>query len=565
MGSTEMARSVLAALVEVGVGEVVLAPGSRNAPLAFAAADAAAAGLVRLHTRMDERSAAFLALGLTKSHSRAAVICTSGTAAANVHPAVLEAAHTGVRLVVVTADRPASMRGTSANQVTDQVGIYGRLIETVDLGDGTGDGTGDGAGGGAGEEAGDTVPATVVEEAWAARGPVHWNVAFAEPLTPAERWTPDPIEVREPPARVVPAVYESISTGPGTPRTVVVAGDDAGPDARRLAEAGGWPLLAEPSSGSRTGATALRTYRLLLETPLAGRIERVVVYGHPTLSRPVGALLARPDVAVIAAQTDGVWTRRPFPVERTILAGLHVHGEPEADATGSGWLARWHAADRSVARQVDQLLAVRRGEGALSGYDVAGAVAQALPPGGLLVVGPSNPIRDLDLMAWPFPVGSRRKVMANRGLAGIDGLVSTSIGAALARERLNPEHGGRSFALVGDVTFLHEAGGLFLGPEEPAAELTIVVVNDDGGSIFATLEQGAPEYADRFERLFGTPHGVSIAALCEASGTPHLRVTSRPELDQALASPAGGIEVIEVVVDRSERRELDEAIRRLAG
>ena len=150
-------------------------------------------------------------------------------------------------------------------------------------------------------------------------------------------------------------------------------------------------------------------------------------------------------------------------------------------------------------------------------------------------------------------------MIANRGLAGIDGVVSTAIGAALGR------HDGstRDLALMGDVTFLHDAGGLVLGPDEPRPDLTIVVVNDDGGSIFATLEQGDPAYAEPFERLFATPHRVDIGALCAATRTPHLRVTSRPELEQALANPNGGIEVIEAVVGRADRRGLEERIRAL--
>jgi 2-succinyl-5-enolpyruvyl-6-hydroxy-3-cyclohexene-1-carboxylate synthase len=204
---------------------------------------------------------------------------------------------------------------------------------------------------------------------------------------------------------------------------------------------------------------------------------------------------------------------------------------------------------------LDALLAAQPG---LTAYDVAGAVARALPPDGLLVVGASNPIRDLDLMVPRYEVGARRKVVANRGLSGIDGVVSTAIGAALGRRS------DRSLALVGDVTFLHDANGLVLGPDEPRPDLTVVVVNDDGGSIFATLEQGAEQYADRFDRLFGTPHGVDLASLCAATRTPHLQVTSRLELEHALATPDGGIEVVEAVVRRDDRRALDARIRDLA-
>ncbi len=336
------------------------------------------------------------------------------------------------------------------------------------------------------------------------------------------------------------------------PRTVVVAGDDAGPPARTLAEQAGWPLLAEPTSGSRTGTHPVRCYRLLLGTALAAEVERVVVLGHPTLSRPVQQLLARADVEVVEVAARGVWSARPFPVDRRCTGPRPGVEEPDDPA----WLERWRSADRKVSRRLDALLAA---EAALTPWEVAGAVSRAVPPGGLLHVGASNPVRDLDLMVAPYAVGDRRLVVANRGLAGIDGTVSSAIGAALGRPRTT-----RALALMGDVTFLHDSNGLVLGPDEPRPDLQLVVVNDDGGSIFATLEQGSPAHADRFERLFATPHGVDLAALCAATRTPHLRVTSLPELEQALASPNGGIEVVEVGVGRADRRALDARIRALA-
>jgi 2-succinyl-5-enolpyruvyl-6-hydroxy-3-cyclohexene-1-carboxylate synthase len=336
-----------------------------------------------------------------------------------------------------------------------------------------------------------------------------------------------------------------------SPRTVVVAGDDAGPAARVLAESAGWPLLAEPTSGSRTGTHAIRCYRLLLATDLGARVERVVLAGHPTLSRPVSRLLARADVEVLDTTPGPL--RRPFAVAREVreLTALEVAGTDDP-----AWLDSWLEADASLGRRLDALLAHEPG---LTPYEVAGAVSRALPAGGLLVVGASNPIRDLDLMVARYEVGGRRKVIANRGLSGIDGTVSTAVGAALGRPGTS-----RALALVGDVTFLHDANGLVLGPEEPRPDLTIVVVNDDGGSIFATLEQGAPEHAHAFERLFGTPHGVDLAALCAATRTLHWRVDSLAELEHALANPNGGIEVVEAVVDRTGRRDLDERIRALA-
>jgi 2-succinyl-5-enolpyruvyl-6-hydroxy-3-cyclohexene-1-carboxylate synthase len=528
--STTLGRAVVGHLVEQGIREIVLAPGSRSAPLAFAAYDAAAAGSVRLHTRVDERSAGFLALGLTKVGSAAAVVCTSGTAVANLHPAMLEAAHAGVNLVAVTADRPRRLRGTGANQTTDQVGVFGPLVPTVDV-----------EGSYPQEETRLGGPGAAVGTA------VHLNVCFDDPLVPDDRWNPDLTAGHWTTGPVVPLPLASIPLGP---RTVVVAGDDSGPPARMLAETGQWPLLAEPTSGSRTGTHAIRTYRLLLGTDLADEIERVVVFGHPTLSRPVSRLLARDDVEVWSVHARGVWSRRPFPVDRE---EWHLTVEAGDD---TAWLDRWRDVDRRASRDLDALLAA---ESELTAYDAAGAVARALPREGLLVVGASNPIRDLDLMVPRYEVGGRRKVIANRGLSGIDGVVSTAIGAALGRDS------DRSLALVGDVTFLHDGNGLVIGPDEPRPDLTIVVVNDDGGSIFASLEQGADQFADRYDRLFGTPHGVDLASLCAATHTPHLRVTSRVELEQVLAMPNGGIEVVEAVVRRDDRRALDARIRALVS
>jgi len=316
-----------------------------------------------------------------------------------------------------------------------------------------------------------------------------------------------------------------------------------------LAEAAGWPLLAEPSSGARTGAHAIRTYRLLLGTDLGRRVERVVVLGHPTLSRPVTQLLEREDVEVVSVPPAGRWPERPFPVD-LVAEEVAVAGREDGD-----WLSAWQEADRALSRAVDARVAA---EPELTPWEVAGAVARALPPGGLLLVGASSPIRDLDLMAEPWPVGERRLVLANRGLAGIDGTVSTAVGAALGRES------SRAFALLGDVTFLHDTTGLVTGPGQPEPDLTLVVVNDDGGSIFTVLEQGAPELAEAYEDLFGTPHGVDLAALCAATRTPHWRVESLPELEQALACPNGGVEVVEVRVRRDNRRALDAALRALA-
>jgi 2-succinyl-5-enolpyruvyl-6-hydroxy-3-cyclohexene-1-carboxylate synthase len=552
--STAVATALVDELVRCGVRDLVLAPGSRSAALAFAAH--VQDGL-RLHTRIDERSAGFLALGIARTGRRpVVVVTTSGTAVANLHPAVLEASHAGVPLVLLTADRPARLRGTNANQTTDQARIFGTAVrDQADL---------PAAHPGSGEVEGRQVAswrAVAARAAATARGrlgarpgPVHLNVQFEDPLTPGtgDGWgiALDGRLEHEPwmlPGPVLGAEPEELDP---LPRTVVVAGDDAGPPARVLAEAAGWPLLAEPTSGSRTGDAVVRTYRLLLaDDDLAGRVQRVVVFGHPTLSRPVNRLLARDDIEVVAVTGPSGWSDPGLHVSRVVHAVSTLPAPPDV------WTEEWRTRDAELSRRLDGLLAA---QATLTPHQVAGAVSAALPPGGLLFVGASNPVRDLDLMVAPYVVGDRRMVVGNRGVAGIDGTVSSAVGAALGRP-----HSTRCLALLGDVTFLHDSNGLVLGPEEERPDLTLVVVNDDGGSIFASLEQGAERHAASYDRLFGTPHRVDLASLCAATRTPHWRVDSLAELRHALDSPAGGIEVVEAVVRRDNRRDLDAQIRAL--
>jgi 2-succinyl-5-enolpyruvyl-6-hydroxy-3-cyclohexene-1-carboxylate synthase len=605
--SALLARVIVDELVRCGVREAVLAPGSRSAPLALALHAAAGsggssggssgggAGRLRLHVRVDERSAGFLAVGLARtSGGPVPVLTTSGTAVANLHPAVLEASHAGLPVVVLSADRPARLRGTRANQTTDQVGIFAGAVRfAADLPAPESVPAGDPSGAWRGVR---PLVSRCVAAATGARtgdpGPVQLNLQLDDPLVPpeaADLSMPLPRELAGRPdgapwTSVAPVAWARRWTGEPPPdaptldaavRTVVVAGDDSGPPARVLAESAGWPLFAEPTSGARTGPNALRSYRLLLGGALAGRIERVVVFGHPTLSRPVMRLLSRTDVEVVVVAPGGAEWTDPGHAVSAVVAAVQAVGDSDP-----GWLDAWQRADKAVASAVDAAVdaAVEPVAGPVAGsvtgsvtgpadgaggrpgpYQVARAVAAALPPDGLLVVGSSNPVRDLDLMSAPYPVGERRKVIGNRGLAGIDGTVSTAIGAALARRS------SRALAYLGDLTFLHDANGLLLGPEEPRPDLTIVVANDDGGSIFATLEQGSEAHAGAFERVFGTPHGADIGVLCAATRTTYRRCETLDDLSSVLAAPVSGVEVVEVRVDRAERRALEARIREAAA
>ena len=546
-GSAELSLALLQQLWLGGVRDVVLAPGSRSAPLALCAYAADAAGDLRLHVRVDERSAGFLALGLTAGSRRpVAVITTSGTAVGNLLPAVMEAHHTGRRLVVVSADRPARLRGSGANQTTLQAGLFTPFAPCHDL---------------HAASAGSELVEAVVS-ACLGPGPTQLNLQLDDPLLPdgAAAWWQRPASSSSPSSPSSPGgtagVGEVLARGP---RTVVVAGDDAGPAARLLAEAGGWPLLAEPTSGARIGSTAIRTHRLLLTTTLRDRIERVVVVGHPTLSRPVTRLISDPSLEVIAVRTAAGVATDPGRVARVVdvVPRLDEGESPQADLD---WLDEWRAADARLGALVDAALASDATvAGPIPPLLVAAAVGRAVAAGTSLVVGSSNPVRDLDVMATPWPPHQRRFVVGNRGLAGIDGVVSTAIGVALGRR--DP---ARTIAYLGDLTFVHDSGGLVIGPDEPVPSITFVVLSDDGGAIFATLEQGAGPYAAGFERVFATPHGTDLAALCAAHHADHERVTELARLEAALAERPKGIRVLEVPVSRGDRRAESARLRDLA-
>lgn len=543
------ARIAVDVLLDGGVRHVVVSPGSRSAPMAYALAEASAAGRVDLLVRIDERSAGFTALGLALSTgSPAAVLTTSGTAVGNLMPAVMEANHAAVPLIVLSADRPEELRGTGANQTTVQPDLFGDQVRfAADIPAGTSPERAIQTGLSAATGAFPDLPP----------GPVQLNLAFRDPLVPSpEEGLPEAVERTRYRVGTEPLVMNLPPAADSLPerRTVVLAGHDAGPVAEAFARAHNLPLLAEPSSNSRFGPNAVGPYRLLLEhfgPSSAQPIERVVLFGRPTLSRPVAALLARDDVESALYQPVPVaWyepgRRTELPLEN--LADL-------ADFAGRGtfaWLDTWLLAGSAAQHALDQVVSA---EAAATGPSVASQVWKHAR--GQLLLGSSNGIRDVDLAGVPATDPSAT-VYANRGLAGIDGTISTATGIAL---------GGRqeTTALMGDVTFLHDAGGLLLGAGEEQPDLRIVVLNDSGGAIFGLLEHGGIQeggrYGDVVERLFGTPHSVDIAALAAAYGVAHSLVSTTAGLAEALARPVQGRSIVEVRTDRRSLRQLHARIK----
>jgi 2-succinyl-5-enolpyruvyl-6-hydroxy-3-cyclohexene-1-carboxylate synthase len=583
--STALATVIVAALADLGVRQVVLCPGSRSAPLAYALAEAADADRIRVQVRVDERAAGFLALGLAKGTSTApvAVITTSGTAVANLFPAVLEASHAGLPLLVISADRPHELRGIGASQTTDQVRMFGSAVRWFA-----------------------EIPAphrhpgqvtgwrNVLARAVAAAsgnpgdnpGPVQLNVAFDDPLTPdvTETAWPESLTGTDGLTAINPPAAAVAVQLPPVARTVVLAGDDAGAEAAEVAAAMGWPLLAEPSSGARTGA-AIGPYRLLLDLPDLGKtIERVVVFGRPTLSRPVTRLLSRSDLDVVVVSRRPDWNdagRRATLVVPAV--SVAAAGSLEPAQAEPAWTQAWRVAGIAASSAIDALLDEEAAAGRLTGPLIAREVAAATGPGDVLFAGSSNPIRDLDLAAAAFDPAAR--VLANRGLAGIDGTLSSASGVALAASDgaltalgdAPAASGGAPTAsggawvrcLVGDLTFLHDVGGLLVGPLEEQVPLQIVVVDDNGGGIFSLLEHGTrvdlgPLQSAHFERVFATPQRADLGALCAGFGVEHNLAGDLAALRKALADPPPGTSVIQVRVDRTAHRDLADRLRAAA-
>jgi 2-succinyl-5-enolpyruvyl-6-hydroxy-3-cyclohexene-1-carboxylate synthase len=530
-------------LARCGVRQFVVCPGSRNAPLSMALARAADAGLITLHVRIDERSAAFFALGLAKSGQPVAVAVTSGTAVANLHPAVLEAHHTGKPVLLLTADRPVELLGTGANQVIDQRAVFGSAATFVDFPI---------AETRAGQNA---VWRGLICRAVAtlAQGPVQINVPLRDPLVPDgnDDW-PEPLAGRPDnrPWTAAPITVPPVGSAVPDlgPRPLLVLGDGDPAlltDAARAAAAAGWPVLAEPTATgpALAGGAELVKHGTLIVNADTLRPTGLVIAGRPTLTRWVARLMRSADV-VHVVDPNPQWTdvaHAATSVSRWLdpadLVG--TQGEP-------GWLARWRHADDTVARAVTKFLADQPWP---TGLRVAREILAALPPDAVLFLGSSNPVRLVDLVAVPR---ADLRVYANRGVGGIDGSVSTASGLSVGL-------GAQSYALLGDLTFLHDTNGLLLGPDEQRPNLTVFVLNDVGGGIFSLLEQGAPAHAASFERVFGTPHQVHIEQLCAAHGVPYRSVQTPDDLTAAMAEQ-GGLRVVEIPVPRDGIRDLHAAL-----
>ena len=569
--STALATVLVDELVRCGLQEAVIAPGSRSAALAMALHAAAAGGRLRLHVRIDERSASFLALGLAKASGRpVAVVCTSGTAAAHFHAAVIEADEAGVPLLVLTADRPPELRGTGSNQTIDQIKLYGSAVRWFCEAGVPEDRPGQAA-----------YWRSLADRAWVQAagtavgfpGPVHVNLAFRDPLVPdpqvaagepeADELAEQTLAAAAPGGRPAGLPWTRVVASAGSvlpeleldwsERGLVLAGDGtADPDSLvRLAAQASWPLLAEPSSGARHGAAALGSYQYLLDAPgfLADQRPDVLVSaGRPGLTRGQLALLRDAGAVgrhIVLLQGPGRWSD-PARTATDLAGRLVLRGGPPERAR-TGWLDSWRAADAAVRRAADRVLEAEVG---LSEPQLARDLAAALPPGALLWAASSMPARDLDRHMAPR---SDVRVLASRGASGIDGLASAAIGAALAHQAGG---GGPAVALLGDLALVHDAPGLVLGPTEPRPDLCLVVVNNDGGGIFSTLEPAA--FPESFERVFGTPHGADFGALAAAAGLPYRRLESAADLPAALAGT--GLRVVEVRTDRSEGAKLRAAL-----
>lgn len=592
-------------LIRSGVREAVLCPGSRNSPLNLAFVEAERVGRVRLHVRTDERSAAFLALGLAKvSRQPVPVVMTSGTAVANCLPAMVEATLSGVPLVVLSANRPLSMLGSGANQTIDQAEIFGtHSVCTLNAGELALEGTVADAGTGQAPKRTDATAELrdLVRKLIAAAtdpidgGGAHLDVPLREPLVPPtldelSLWAGEIAAAEDAAEDAATTEGAHDSHAPGQPargtrklpygqvevdlsrRTLVIAGSvgDVAWARSIMDELADVPTVAEPVAPApdfpvHSAAVDMFSTQVVSDgahsavtTP-----EQIVVIGRPTLHRGVTKLLANKDINVVAL-SDTRNVTDVFDNVDEVGSTVRPRGEqPES------WLQVARAISDMGVNQVRDGLAEHE---PFTAVHAVAVVADALRDGDLLVLGASTAVRDASRAGLPF---DGVQAIANRGAAGIDGTISTAVGAAMAHAHADPTaiRAPRTIAVMGDLTFAHDLGGLNIGPLEPRPDnLLIVLTNDSGGGIFETLEPGAESlrtFADgtaAFERVFGTPLDLDFAELCAGFGVEHKLATSVEELatviDEHAEIGGSGITVLEVKVSRRGRQEIE---RRIAG
>lgn len=545
--TTAFARTLVDEWTRHGITDAVLAPGSRSAPLALALA---ADERIRLHVFLDERSASFFALGVARATGRAApLVCTSGTAAANFLPAVLEAHHSRVPMIVCTADRPPELRDTGAGQTIDQVKLYGDVVRWFHEADVPTDRPGVGA------EWRALASRAVAAAVGGPAGPVHLDLPFREPLVPTgdelvdapgrsdgRPWTATAPGVRAPSVGMLDALAHLVAD---RPKGLIVAGWGAGvlpTTLLRFAEVAGWPVLADPLSNCRVPGTVGAYDPLLRDPAFRGAHLPDIVFrvGGPPTNKVLTQWLD-PTVDQILVDPDGAWLDPQHAVSGRMEADPELLLGALADAidvmVDDEWVGAWSRADARARDAIDTL--VERWDEPFEGR-IARDVVAALPRESSLVVASSMPVRDVESFAAPRDGVTFH---ANRGANGIDGFTSTVLGIAAAHE-------GAVVALTGDLCFLHDSNGL-LGAARRGLDATFVVVDNDGGGIFSFLPQA--DLAEHFEEVFGTPHGVDLAALCGVHDLPVTHVTAAHEVGPAVtdAVEAGGVRVVLVRTDRA--------------
>lgn len=511
MSASDVARSTVRQLIELGVSDFVLSPGSRNAPLSLALYEASEKGLISLHVRIDERGAAYFALGLSKASKKyVAVVCTSGTAVANYHPAALEAYHSNNKLLFLTADRPARLRKTGANQTTLQDGVLAPLT-TIDT---------------------DT---RVDCSAHLTGGPVHLNIQFDEPLlekNDSQDWLGG-VHISAEANDEIPQGSLQLSA-----RSVIVIGHDSAglsPNVlNQIIATAGLPVIAEDPLSYPTAIPHAALFLSDEKIREKLKADHILVIGRTTLSRSINAYIGQSNnVVVVDPRAEKIDTAR---TASQILFAMPTISTASTDAQ---WIESWKTAGKEAASAITLQWSEQK---------VAQILAREIPAGSALFVGSSRPVRDLE--AFGDPRGDLH-IFANRGLAGIDGNTSTACGIAAFYER--------TYSILGDLTFLHDLSAL---AHASADNHTIFIVDNNGGGIFSTLPQAG---SDGFEKVFGTPHHIDIEKVIQGFGYSVEKVKSESDLARSLHKSGLHFVVVEVPTREENAQTLKELHQRVAS